>query len=108
MPRCVLVPGASSPKDPGGTIVINRLTPTQPAREWQRHLHLFKLPAIRHGGHHLCELFLLTLKHTVHMLHRHLQEQGPQVRRAPRCSRPSTATLLLKLLILGTAQQEAW
>lgn len=34
--------------------------------------HLLELPPIRHGGHHLGELLLLTLQHTVYVLHRHL------------------------------------
>lgn len=78
----LLVPRARSPEDPGGPSVI--FTPPQAHIDSvQGALHLLKLPAIGHGGHHLRELLLLTLKHTVHMLHRHLREQGPQVRQAP-------------------------
>lgn len=34
----------------------------------QEEIYLFKLPAIRHGRHHLCQLLLLALQHPVHML----------------------------------------
>lgn len=34
---------------------------------------LFKLPPVGHSGHHLCELFLLALQDSVHMLHRSLR-----------------------------------
>ena len=36
------------------------------------HADLLKLPAVRHGGHHLGQLFLLTLQNPVHMLRRNL------------------------------------
>lgn len=68
----LLVPGASSPEDPGGTCVIKNSTAPQAQHSLGSALHLLKLPAIRHGRHHLRELLLLTLKHTVHVLHRHL------------------------------------
>lgn len=38
--------------------------------------HLLKAPAVRHGGDHLRELFLLTLQHTVHVLGRDLRADG--------------------------------
>lgn len=38
----------------------------------QGEIYLFKLPAVRHRGHHLCQLLLLALQHPVHMLHRNL------------------------------------
>lgn len=38
----------------------------------QKEIYLLKLPAIRHGRHHLCQLFLLALQHPVNMLHRNL------------------------------------
>lgn len=100
---------ADNPEDPGGVTVINRLTSIQVGgRGYACALHLFKLPAIGHGGHHLRELLLLTLKYTVNMLHWHLQEQGPQVRQAPHAllllPQPSN---LARLLILETAQQES-
>lgn len=80
----LLVPGARSPEDPGMPSVIKSFTaPQAHIDSVQGALYLFKLPAIGHGGHHLRELLLLTLKHTVHVLHRHLREQGPQVRQAP-------------------------
>lgn len=38
--------------------------------------HLLEAPAIRHGGDHLCELLLLALQHSVHMLGWHLRAEG--------------------------------
>lgn len=35
----------------------------------QQEIYLLKLPAVRHGGHHLRQLFLLALQHTVHVLY---------------------------------------
>lgn len=39
----------------------------------QEELYLFKLPAVRHGRHHLCQLLFLALQHPVNMLHRDLR-----------------------------------
>lgn len=39
----------------------------------QEEIYLFELPAVRHGGHHLCQLLLLALQHPVHMFHRNLR-----------------------------------
>lgn len=41
----------------------------------QKEIYLLKLPAVRHGRHHLCQLLLLALQHPVHMLHRDLRER---------------------------------
>lgn len=43
------------------------------ARSLREEIYLFELPAIRHGGHHLCQLLLLALQHTVHMFDRNLR-----------------------------------
>lgn len=47
----------------GRTIVAGTL--------WE--IYLFKLPAVRHGGHHLSELLLLALQHPVNMLYWNLR-----------------------------------
>lgn len=53
----------------------------------QKEIYLFKLPAIRHSRHHLCQLLLLALQHPVHMLHWNLrtgptyERNGPQKER---------------------------
>lgn len=39
----------------------------------QQEIYLLKLPAIRHGRHHLCQLLLLTLQHPVHMFNWNLR-----------------------------------
>lgn len=38
--------------------------------------YLLKAPAVRHGGDHLRELFLLALQHAVHVLGRDLRAEG--------------------------------
>lgn len=43
-------------------------------------VYLLELPAVRHGGHHLCQLLLLALQHPVHMLHWDLR-RGPTDKR---------------------------
>lgn len=43
-------------------------------------IYLFKLPAVRHSRHHLCQLLLLALQHPVHMLHWNLKT-GPTYER---------------------------
>lgn len=37
--------------------------------------YLFELPAIRHRGHHLCQLLLLALQHPIHMLYWNLERK---------------------------------
>lgn len=45
-------------------------------RGWEVPAYLLKAPAVRHGGDHLRELFLLALQHAVHVLGRDLQAEG--------------------------------
>lgn len=44
------------------------------------HADLLKLPAVGHGGDHLCQLLLLALQHPVDMLRGHLlrRQRGVQ------------------------------
>lgn len=43
------------------------------AQMQQKEIYLLKLPAIRHGRHHLCQLLLLALQYPVHMFHWNLR-----------------------------------
>ena len=43
-------------------------------------VYLLELPSVGHGGHHLCELVLRTLQHSVDILHVRLEANHMQAK----------------------------